>query len=341
MSCITSVLYKLPHSKHFTRITSQSNPIVLKSLLQVPLSGGYIIMPFTISSESPLLFIQPDKVEVCPLVLPSTKRTQHAQMHTNEAAERANYTQAFNKVKHKLNGHLLQKVVLSRRLNIEQLQGNDAEQLFLRACHYRPNSFVALWNTPQTGQWLVATPEPLLEMHHHQCSTVALAGTLPWVEGEAPHWNHKNKEEQAIVARYIKQQLANVATNIHTSATYTLHTGNIQHLCTDFTFNLYNASDLPAVLQQLHPTPAVCGLPCDEAKAAIKEAEHSPRLYYAGFSGPIHLYNETHLFVSLRCMHFTSHSATLYAGGGIMPESLEKEEWEETQRKMETIKSIL
>lgn len=298
-------------------------------------------MPFVITPQSPLLFIRPDNVETCALELPPTMHSAQTLHAVDDSIERMHYSQAFQKIKQQLTAKEATKVVLSRRLHIDGLNNNDAQLLFLRACYYRPNSFVALWNTPQTGQWLVATPEPLLEVMHHQCSTVALAGTLPWIEGKAAIWNNKNKEEQAIVARYINEQLKAVATDINASATYTLHSGNIQHLCTDFTFSLRHINDLTKVLQKLHPTPAVCGLPCKQAKEFILQVESSPRQYYAGFSGPLNLCNETHLFVSLRCMQFTLDTATLYAGGGIMPESIETDEWEETQRKMYTIKSIL
>ena len=96
-----------------------------------------------------------------------------------------------------------------------------------------------------------------------------------------------------------------------------------------------------ALLLRLHPTPAVCGLPRAAAQRAILTDEASPRRYYAGFSGPLGIEGETRLYVSLRCMEFTPSLATLYAGGGIMPESVEQEEWEETQRKLQTMLRLL
>ena len=69
----------------------------------------------------------------------------------------------------------------------------------------------------------------------------------------------------------------------------------------------------------------------------ILEAESTPRRYYSGFCGPLGLHGETALYVSLRCMSFTRSSATLYAGGGILPESRLEEEWEETRRKLLTM----
>ena len=308
----------------------------------MPLSGGYVVAPFVPTHESPLLFIEPNEVSRSELKLPVlSPHISTEQLKTDEAEERLHYSQAFQFIKEQLNGDTLQKVVLSRRLNLTGLDHNDAETLFFRACHYRPNNFVAYWSTPQTGQWLVATPEPLLEVCHHQCSTVALAGTLPWTEGEPPKWNDKNREEQAIVARYIQTHLEECTSQLKASDTYSFHTGNIQHLRTDFTFTLSRDDQITEVLQRLHPTPAVCGLPHNEALQAILKAEHSPRRYYAGFSGPLLLNGETHLYVTLRCMYFSTHEATLYAGGGIMPESQEEEEWEETQRKLATMMSIL
>lgn len=339
----TIVLYKLPHSQHYTRIISEQEALPLTSIHDVPLNGGYVVAPFVTTDQSPLLFIKPTEVCDLKLKLPDlSARSSTSHLTTNEAEERLHYTQAFQFIKGQLiKGGALQKVVLSRRLNLTGLEYNNAETLFFRACHYRPNNFVVYWSTPQTGQWLVATPEPLLEVCHHQCSTVALAGTLPWTEGKAPKWNNKNREEQAIVARYIQAHLEACATNVKASNTYSFHTGNIQHLRTDFAFTLQNDNQITEVLQRLHPTPAVCGLPRDEALQAILKAEHSPRRYYAGFSGPLLLNGDTHLYVTLRCMHFSAHSATLYAGGGIMPESQEAEEWEETQRKLATMMFIL
>lgn len=313
----------------------------LSTIHDVPLNGGYVVAPFAPTIASPLLFIAPAEVSRFELKQPKFSTHNSPRPNTDESKERLHYTKAFQAIQQQLSNGLLQKVVLSRRLHLTELTLDDAETLFFRACHYRSNNYVAYWSTPQTGQWLVATPEPLLEVSHHQYSTVALAGTLPWTEGEAPKWNDKNREEQAIVARYIKSQLEACATEVKASNTYTFHTGNIQHLRTDFTFTLHNDSEIPNVLHRLHPTPAVCGLPRDAALQTILKAEQSPRQYYAGFSGPLLLNGDTHLYVTLRCMQFSANKATLYAGGGIMPESIEDEEWEETKRKLETMISIL
>ena len=112
-------------------------------------------------------------------------------------------------------------------------------------------------------------------------------------------------------------------------------------MCTDFRFTLPAHTTVGEVLARLHPTPAVCGMPRQEALRTISQAEATPRRYYAGFSGPLHLLGETHLYVSQRCMAFSPRQAPLYAGGGLMPESQEAEEWDETQRKLTTMLQLL
>jgi len=102
-------------------------------------------------------------------------------------------------------------------------------------------------------------------------------------------------------------------------------------------------------LQALHPTPAVCGLPKDDAFRFILDNEHTPRQYYSGFMGPLNLPpsthvlppTSTHLYVSLRCMQITSTHYRMYAGGGLLKDSIEEQEWQETEAKLETMRHLL
>ena len=338
-----SVLYRLPNSKHFTRIVQHGMPKCYTTLNDVPLSGGYVVMPFVVTNSQPIVFVTPDSISREMLPTPQASMP-HSIEQCNASDERATYTQAFAKCKQMLLQGQLQQVVLSRRLQVKSQQPWSAEKLFVQACHNRPNSFIALWTTPQTGTWLVATPEPLLQKQGNNYSTVALAGTLPYDATCAtpPLWDEKNRQEQALVAHFIESQIRPISQSLLYSDCHTIRSGNIQHLCTNFSFKLNNSSNERLLLQCLHPTPAVCGLPQAEALRAIIESESTPRQYYAGFSGPFHLAkDETQLFVSLRCMHLQPNCATLYAGGGIMPESKEQAEWDETCRKLQTMLDVL
>ncbi len=299
-------------------------------------------MPFVVTPNSPILFIEPDEVTTHPLSqLPQTDCSKGTAVHNEASHPQATYAQTFAQTLQALQSGKLQKMVLARQCHCTNLRIPQAEQLFYAACQSNPHHFVSLWLTEQYGNWLVATPEPLFCMNGTQGSTVALAGTMPFRKDGTSIWDEKNQEEQAIVAQFIQKELQPFVSELNQSPTHTLRSGNIQHLCTDFTFRLHADNDQRTVIAHLHPTPAVCGMPRNEALQHILRIEPEPRTYYAGFSGPFNLDGTTHLFVTLRCMRFSSTHATLYAGGGIMPNSVEQEEWEETVRKMQTMLQLL
>lgn len=123
-----------------------------------------------------------------------------------------------------------------------------------------------------------------------------------------------------------------------------------------------NQGNLKDLIEALHPTPAVCGLPKEEARNFILENENYDREFYTGFLGEINMKQEvkrsinrrnqenqayssfvtkTSLFVNLRCMKITEEAAEIFVGGGITKESVPEAEWEETQNKAWTMKTVL
>ena len=95
------------------------------------------------------------------------------------------------------------------------------------------------------------------------------------------------------------------------------------------------------MLHALHPSPAVCGLPKREAFHFILHNESVPRRYYSGFQGLLGVGGMTHLYVSLRCMSIHPNHYRLYAGGGLLSDSDEESEWQETEAKLNTMRNVL
>ena len=94
-------------------------------------------------------------------------------------------------------------------------------------------------------------------------------------------------------------------------------------------------------IAELHPTPAVCGLPKNLADDFIRLKEKHERKYYTGYLGPWKLNQQVDLFVNLRCMEVTDDEFILYAGGGITAHSIPEKEWEETNQKAATLLAVI
>ena len=148
-------------------------------------------------------------------------------------------------------------------------------------------------------------------------------------------------EEQKMVTNFIVEKLSKLypKEKIIPSNTYTRQAGNLVHLCADFEFLIKDVS-LLSLINSLHPTPAVSGVPVKKSMSFINHNETHDRKFYAGFLGPIYKKN-AHLFVNLRCGKITHYNITLYVGGGITANSNSELEWEESERKAETLLNVI
>ena len=134
--------------------------------------------------------------------------------------------------------------------------------------------------------------------------------------------------------------LQEAVTDDGTDLVRTVRAADLVHLRSDFTFTLSADDCIGDLIHTLHPTPAVCGLPKRDAFRFIVSNEHTPRRYYSGVKGML-ASEATHLYVSLRCMNIEENHYHLYAGGGLLKESTEEQEWQETEAKLETMRHLL
>jgi isochorismate synthase len=202
-----------------------------------------------------------------------------------------------------------------------------------------------LFFTPQSGLWLGATPETLLTEKGDTINTMALAGTRP-VSGKgktAGPWPDKEAKEQKFVTDFILQELDKLdIKKIKTTSPYTSIAGIVEHIRTDIEIdNSAKDISLGKVINALHPTPAICGMPRQNALEIISHTEQYPRTYYTGYLGPVNVDLQTKLMVNLRCMKAHKKGFTIFAGGGITNESDAELEWEETEMKASVMKSVI
>ncbi len=269
--------------------------------------------------------------------------------HSSErAATEDEYTSLVHKTVDFIRTAGIAKVVVSRTTRQPLPQGFDAVNTFLELAVRYPTAFVSLVAIPGIGTWLGASPEVLLTLDGEGLNTMALAGTQRRPEDRplsAVEWGHKEASEQEMVSDYVRDFFvrAGVA-NLQEEGPRTVAAANVVHLQTLFRVELPEHERLALanrVLDELHPTSAVCGMPKPRALAFILEHEGYDRRFYSGFLGPVHMDGQSSLYVNLRCMQLDAGFASLYVGGGITAESDPPSEWRETEMKAETMLSVL
>lgn len=311
--------------------------------------SGFVFAPFRVGREHPLWLLPGgDGISVA-LSRASCSGEVEAPAPVPFVGERQAqsteaYSRAFRAFSDALRGGRFRKLVLSR----EQVGPSPVDfswaKAFCAACRRYVHSYVYLFYAPQTGYWLGATPEILLETEGAEGRTMALAGTQFLRDGVLREpWSEKNIREQAYVTDYIMDCLRGQGLSPAADGPQTATAGELAHLRTDIRFALPSTGMLGSLLRALHPTPAVCGLPKDEAFRFIGAHEGYDRSYYAGFLGRLSPGGHTALYVNLRCMACSGEAGTfrLYAGGGLLPESVLEEEWTETERKLQTMKYVI
>jgi isochorismate synthase len=269
--------------------------------------------------------------------------------HTSDrAASEAEYISLVSQAVDFIHTTGIAKVVISRTTRQPLPSGFDAVDTFLELAVRYPTAFVSLVAIPGIGTWLGASPELLLTLDDQVLTTMALAGTQRRPEDRplaAVIWGHKEAAEQEMVSDYVRDFFGRAGiANLQEEGPRTVAAANVVHLQTLFRVQLPEHERLALanrVLDELHPTSAVCGMPKHQALAFILDHEGYDRRFYSGFLGPVHMDGHSSLFVNLRCMQLNDRFASLYVGGGITADSDPASEWRETEMKAETMLSVL
>lgn len=233
-----------------------------------------------------------------------------------------------------------EKIVISRKETIKNNQFNVLDS-FKRMLKNYQNAMVYLWFHPSVGCWMGASPERLIHIENNEFKTMALAATQPFVDSLDVTWKLKEQQEQQFVTNYILATIKSAISEIKISEPYTVKAGNLLHIRTDVSGKLKSENKLGELVNALHPTPAVCGLPKQIATNFIIENENYKRKFYTGYLGELNVQNATNLYVNLRCMEIESNNIALYIGGGITKDSIALKEWNETVFKSEVMKTII
>ncbi len=297
---------------------------------------GFVFAPFDL--EMPIYSIPNSHQEQFPFPKRWVKLNPD-RIPTVIQSEEKSFYQLIQKTLNVINSGAFKKIVISRK--IEYQSSKSPVAVFMDLLTTYKEAMVYLWSHPKVGCWLGASPEKFLKKSKDGVQTQALAGTQVFNSQSKPTWGKKEVEEQALVVDQVRKDLALFFTSeeIREYPPQSVRAGNLLHLSS--MFKLPNSSqNLGNLARALHPTPAVGGIPKAEAIQFIKQNEGYERSFYTGFFGPVTT-DEADLFVNLRCAAYAAGKFNIYVGAGITLESDPVKEWEETQRKAQTLLKVL
>jgi isochorismate synthase len=198
--------------------------------------------------------------------------------------------------------------------------------------------------------FLGASPERLVRVDGRTVRATSLAGSI--ARGDGPEEDArratelmnsaKDREEHEIVVRTLTGALRELCDAVSAPSTPALLTlPDVHHLHTPITARRREGTDLFRLLERLHPTPAVGGAPRMEALAFIREHEGWDRGWYAAPVGWVDASGDGEFAVALRSALMDGDQATLFAGCGIVADSVPSAEYEESELKLRAMSAAL
>jgi menaquinone-specific isochorismate synthase len=239
----------------------------------------------------------------------------------------------------------LRKVTLAQALAVELAGEISIPDALARLGESYPDCFRFCFEPTTHGAFFGATPERLATLRGRTVETDALAGSVG--RGDTPEEDaeleasieesEKMAHEHELVVETIRDQLSPVSGEVRVADRRVRKLATIQHLWTPIEADLSDDGHVLSIVEALHPTPAVGGLPPETALRTIRETESFDRGWYAAPVGWFDAEGDGTFAVGIRSAVTDGSSATLFAGNGIVADSDPDEEYEEVQLKYRPI----
>jgi menaquinone-specific isochorismate synthase len=243
----------------------------------------------------------------------------------------------------------LDKVVLARRVALNLGTALDPFLVLQHLKRATPGCFHFAVRPANGAAFIGASPERLFRRDGDQVRSEAVAGTRArgdTDEADAALRDElmespKERREHAFVQEAIHGDLKALCTVVEgpdTPSDLALARG--RHLHARLTGTLRDGVSTLDLLDALHPTPAVGGVPTNEALSAIRTQEPFDRGWYAGPVGWIGA-NAAEFAVAIRSGLVEDARLALFSGAGIVDGSVPEREWEEIEQKIGDFASVL
>ena len=219
----------------------------------------------------------------------------------------------------------VQKIVLARRSTVD---GVDPYEL-LKAMR---GGVPYLFQVSSDVTFVGCTPEHLFRREGRLIFIEAVAGTH--TDPEVLLASDKNRREHAWVREDVMQKIESFCDSYEMGDVGIKDAGGICHLHSPFEGVLKGSVNDGQLLEQLHPTPAMGGVPWTVAKQWIAKLESFQRGWYAA---PLGFYTKerAQFIVAIRCALLIKNKMHLFAGTGIVKGADPLVEWDELNHKTE------
>lgn len=242
-------------------------------------------------------------------------------------------------------GASFKKVVMARAITGQVVRQGDRRAPISRIGKTYPECHIysidGLWG---------ASPEKLIAVENERISARVLAGSAArGIDAKTDRFaeqqllsskkdldEHRFALESALNA--FKQSCRSL---VSVKNPFTLGLANLWHLASDIQGVMKNEANVLSVIDLIHPTAAVAGVPTDLALKLINEIEAVPRGRFAGPVGWVDGAWNGEWAIALRCASFDGDEIVAHAGAGILKDSKPESEFAETELKLMPVRTAL
>jgi menaquinone-specific isochorismate synthase len=234
------------------------------------------------------------------------------------------------------------KIVLARKTTLQFSQPVSLWNCLNHLVHKTQEATLFAFQLSPSVGFLGATPERLFERKKDLLCADALAGTrLRGTTAEEEIGferdllqSDKEQREFQIVKDFLHRSLSPICKEMKWDGTdRILKATHVQHIHNRLEAILESKICDEALVDALHPTPALGGNPRDKAMAFLEQIEPFDRGWYGGLVGVI-APQSANLHVAIRSALIRECAVHLFAGTGIVEGSDAMREWEELEQKI-------
>ena len=263
--------------------------------------------------------------------------------------DRAAYGAAFTRIKDYIRAGDCYQVNLARRFAAPA--AGDGWSAYRRLRQLNPAPFAAFLSTPY-GQVLSSSPERFLAVRDGRVETRPIKGTRP--RGDTPEGDSalaqelagsaKDRAENLMIVDLLRNDLGRVCRpgSVRVPRLFAVESyATVHHLVSTVTGELGVGRDAVDLLRACFPGGSITGAPKIRAMEIIEELEPHRRGVYCGSIAYLGHDGAMDSNIAIRTLVYNQGVMRCWAGGGIVNDSVEAEEFQETLDKAAAMLRLL